>query len=160
MEDGGSASCCGSSERAPGGLYTGDDPHVAPGALLALPAAVAAGINTSTIAGSLIKRALTDYGGYVVDDTASHNRVALCMEAAVNDEMRAAYGYAMTYPHGVTASPTDAGRALYADLLAIFQGLHAVTNNAPSAVGGGGAPRVPRKPPICRDRDGLVEAKV
>ena len=88
--------------------------------------------------------------------------------------MRSAFGYAMTYPHGVSAAASDPvrpscmplssmacqaaagshpqgvqGHALYADLLAIFQALHAVTNNGPTSVGGGGTPAVPTKPPIC-----------
>lgn len=139
----------GGSNKAPGGLYGGDDPYVAPGALLGLPAAVSASINTSTVVGHKIKQALTDYGGYIVDDTGGGNSVAICMESQVNDEMRKIYGYAMTYPHGVSSGSADPGRALYSDLLAIFQGLHAVTNNGPSSIGGGGEPRMPRKPPIC-----------
>ena len=112
-------------------------------------AQVAAGINTSTVAGGKIKQALLDYGAYIVDDTGGGNSAAICMEAQVNDEMRENYGYAMTYPHGVSAAVTDPGRALYADLLQLFRGLHAVSNNGPGAVGGGGAPRVATKPPIC-----------
>ena len=60
------------------------------------------------------------------------------------------YRYAMTYPHGVSSDPSDPGHELYADLLSIFQHLAAVTNNGPSAVGGGGTPRIPTKPDICR----------
>ena len=55
----------------------------------------------------------------------------------------------MTYPHGVSKDASDPGSGLYYDLLAIFRALHAVTNNGPAAVGGGGAPRVPPKAPIC-----------
>ena len=145
-----------------------------------------------------------------MDDTGAGNSVALCMEAAVNAEMRHTYpipphrcvvhshpmspslslspshpthtltitppspsphhlrhahgkvstthpypppplryGYAMTYPHGVTANAGDAGHVLYADLVNIFTALSAVVNNARGSVGGGGVPRVPRKPPIC-----------
>lgn len=71
------------------------------------------------------------------------------MESSVNSEMRKAFGYAMTYPHGVSGSPSDPGKALYDDLTLLLQALHAVTNNAPGTVGGGGTPRVPPKPPIC-----------
>ena len=137
------------SEHTPGGLYGGTDPHVAPGALLAIPSAIAASVATSTAIGAKLKAALTTYGGYIVDDTGGENSVAICMEADVNAEMRAHYSFAMTYPAGVSASHADPGRALYADLLAIFQNLHAVTNNAPGRVGGGGAPLAPTKPPIC-----------
>eukprot|EP00750_Incisomonas_marina_P021251 INCI4238.2.p1 GENE.INCI4238.2~~INCI4238.2.p1 ORF type:complete len:261 (-),score=36.78 INCI4238.2:227-1009(-) len=138
------------SDKAPGGLYGGTDPNVAPGALLALPTDVAETIVTKTVAGRKIKQALVDYGGYIVDDTGAGNSVAICMESEVNNEMRRVYGYAMTYPEGVSPKITDPGRDLYADLLAIFQGLAAVTNNRPGAVGGGGTPRVPAKPPICK----------
>ena len=55
----------------------------------------------------------------------------------------------MTYPHGVSSAAADKGRALYADLLAIFQALHAVTNNGAGSLGGGGTPLAPTKPPIC-----------
>lgn len=137
------------SNKAPGGLYGGKDPHVAPGALLALPADVAASLNMTTPVGKKLAAALTDYGGYLVDDTGAGNSAAVCMEAAVNLELREAYGYTMTYPHGVSGAASDPGRELYADLLRILQNLHAVTNNGPATVGGGGTPRVPTKPPIC-----------
>jgi hypothetical protein len=140
----------GGSNKAPGGLYGGVDKNVAPGALLAIPAGpIAASVHVTTVVGAKIKQALIDYGAYIVDDTGGGNSVAVCMEADVNEEMRRAYGYAMTYPHGVSSSPSDLGNALYADLLAIFRALHAVTNNGPTAVGGGGTPRVPVKAPIC-----------
>jgi hypothetical protein len=144
----------GGSNKAPGGLYGGSDPNVAPGTLLAIPEDVAAGVHTSTVVGGKIKQALVDYGGYLVDDTGAGNSAAVCMEAAVNDEMRSTYGYAMTYPHGVSGAADDPGRELYADLVAVFQALHAVTDNAPGAIGGGGTPRRPPKPPICGARHG------
>ena len=137
------------SNKAPGGLYTGTNPHVAPGALLAIPAAVADAVTVTTAPGKKIKQALVDYGGYLVDDTGAGNSAAICMEAPVNAEMRARFGYTMTYPHGVSNASTDPGRPLYQDLLEIFRALHAVTNNGPSSVGGGGTPRVPKKVPMC-----------
>ena len=63
------------------------------------------------------------------------------MAAEVNAEMRRNFGYAMTYPHGVTPDENDQGKYLYSDLLLIFQNLHVVTNNAPNTIGGGGKPR-------------------
>lgn len=104
----------------------------------------------TTEVGERVREALTDYGGYIVDDTGAGNSAAICMEAQVNDEMRAEYGYAMTYPWGVAPDSEEPGaRDLYMDLLAIFQALSVVTNNGPDSVGGGGEPRVPPKPPIC-----------
>jgi hypothetical protein len=140
----------GGTNKAPGGLYTGTDPNVAPGALLSIPANISETIKTTTVVGAKIKQALVDYGAYIVDDTGGGNSAAICMEAAVNSEMRAAYGYAMTYPHGVSGSVLDPGAALYRDLVGLFQGLHAVVNNGPTMIGGGGTPRVPTKPPICQ----------
>ena len=61
-------------------------------ATAAIPAAISARVNTSTVVGGKIKAALTTYGAYIVDDTGAGNSVAVCMEADVNAEMRQAYG--------------------------------------------------------------------
>ena len=143
----GSDSC---SSGAPHGCYSGTMPSLAPGALLALPSANASALHMRTPIGAKIKQALTDYGGYLVDDTGDGNSAAICMEADVNLELRQTYGYTMTYPHGVVANKSLPGYALYVDLLAIFQMLHVVVNNGPSTPGGGGTPRRPPKPPICQ----------
>ena len=65
----------GGSDKAPGGLYAGSDKNVVPGALLALPAAVAHSVQTVTVVGTKIKQALVDYGAYIVDDTGESTRV-------------------------------------------------------------------------------------
>jgi hypothetical protein len=137
------------TNKAPGGLYQGHSPHLAPGALLAIPADIAGSVETKTVVGAKIKQALIDYGAYIVDDTGGGNSGAICMQAEVNAEMRADFGYAMTYPHGVSGQSSDAGHELYGDLLRSFQALHAVFNNGPNSIGGGGSPRRPRKVPIC-----------
>jgi hypothetical protein len=138
--------------------YEGTNRFVAPGALLAIPAARAASVATKTAIGGKIKRAMVDYGGYIVDGSGKgpgthKNLVAICMDADVNAEMREAYNFSMAYPHGVSGAwdtnQTAAEASLYADLLAIFRALHAVSNNGPRSVGGGGTPRQPRKGPIC-----------
>ena len=49
----------------------------------------------------------------------------------------------------MSGNAADPGKGLYADLTALLQSLHAVTNNAPASIGGGGTPRGPTKPPIC-----------
>lgn len=51
------------------GTYNGTNRYVAPGALLAIPAANAASVATTTVIGGKIKQALVDYGGYLVDGT-------------------------------------------------------------------------------------------
>ena len=150
------------SAQASNAGYTGTNRFVAPGALLAIPSAGAPAVPTTTLIGEKIKRAMVDYGGYIVDGSGKgtgkhphHNLAAICMDAEVNAEVREHYNLSMAYPHGV-ANPklkgTDQGEsaaALYNDLLHIFQALHVVINNAPESVGGGGQPRAPRKPAIC-----------
>ena len=118
-------------------------------------------VNTTTVIGGKMKAAMIDYGAYIVDGSGRgpglwKNLVAICMEASVNDEMRRHYNFSMAYPHGVWnpkspggATASQAETDLYNDLLAIFRALHAVTNNRPESIGGGGTPRVPRKEPIC-----------
>ena len=144
----------------PGGTYNGTNEYVAPGALLAIPAHLAARVKTTTVIGGKIKQAMVDYGAYIVDGTGhgpghgrGANSAALCMDAAVNAEMRKQYGFNMAYPHGVASTAKynapPAENAVYEDLLRVFQALHAVSNNGPSSVGGGGTPRRPRKGPIC-----------
>lgn len=184
----------GSDSCSLSGCYTGTNPHVAPGALLAVPQQLggklrASGKVTSTI-GKQILAALETYGGYIVDDTGGGDSVAICMDAQVNAEMRqgwcasltpalpppslcqsfftappqqtnniiiyapdAAYGFNMAYPHGVSLTSPGGGGELYRELLHIFRALHAVTNNGPGNIGGGGTPLAPPAPPICGAED-------
>ena len=145
-----------------GANYLGTDPFVVPGGLLAIPYTIAASVTTTTTIGGRIKQAMVDYGAYLVDgaghgdskDPFHHNLAAICMDALVNDEMRAHYGYSMAHPAGVRRpgldpTQTHAQDALYNDLLRIFRALHSVTNNGPHSIGGGGRPRKPTKGPIC-----------
>lgn len=104
-------------------MYGGVQPALTEGSLLAIPALAAGAItaHVHTEPGRQIKAALTDYGGYmyIVDGTGDGNsprgpRAATCqcMDAAVNAEMVREFGYAMTYPMGVTNDPKF-GKALY-----------------------------------------------
>ena len=131
------------SSKVPGGLYSGTDPNMVPGALLSFPSSIST-LSLKTTVGKKIFDALYNYGAYIVDDTGGENSVAICMDALVNAEMRRTYGYNMAYPGGMKK-----GFPLYQDLLTIFQNLHAVTNNGPGHIGGGGIPRKPTKGPIC-----------
>ena len=59
----------------------------------------------TTEPGRLILAALTDYGGYIVDDTGSRQGGgALCMEHAVNAEILQAYGYSVAIENPLTSS--------------------------------------------------------
>ena len=142
----GSDSC---SKGAPHGCYTGKDPRVAPGALLALPRAVATGLTMATVIGRQIRDALASYGAYLVDSTGNYNMVAVCQLAEVNLELRKAYGFSMAYPDGVQAGQPGLPGKVYDDLLLLMRNLHAVVNNAPGATAGGGSPLAPMAPPIC-----------
>jgi hypothetical protein len=119
--------------------YNGSNVYLSPGALLAIPAAKAADVNVTTVPGAKIKQAMVDFGAYIVDDTADDS-AAICMEAAVNSELRRDYNITLD------AHP---GQAFYNDLVAIFQALEIVINNGVSTLGGGGKPRLPPAPPIC-----------
>ena len=114
---------------------------MAPGSLLAIPKSIADAVGVTTVPGQRIKQALVDYGGYVVDDTASDS-AAVVFEYAADAEFTRLYNLTL----GTSGGPW------YHDLLAIFQALHVVASNAPEAPGGGGKPGAPLAPPICGDR--------
>ena len=143
------ATGCDSYHAVPGPGYNGTNVYLKPGSLLAVPPseydAVAAKI--TTVPGRLFLDALTDYGGYLVDDTGSEQGGgAFCAEHGVNDEVLQTYGYSIAIEDPLT--PTQGG-PLYWDLVYIFQSLNVVINNGPESVGGGGVPRRPPPPPIC-----------
>jgi hypothetical protein len=136
--------CC---ENPDNGSYNGSIPALVPGALLAVPPTLAATLSPATVPGAKILRALTDYGGYLVDDTGSKmGGGAFCAEHGVNAEVEELYGYSIRIEKPLT--PTQGGE-LFNDLVAIFQALAVVDNNGPGSVGGGGTPRAPPPPPIC-----------
>ena len=135
--------CCGS----PANGYNGTLPALVPGALLAVPPARAAALAPATVPGAKILRALTDFGGYLVDDTGSRaGGGAFCAEHGVNEEVEELFGYSIRIEKPLTPAQ---GGALFADLVAIFQALAVVVNNAPGSVGGGGSGRQPPPPPFC-----------
>jgi len=124
-------------------FYNGTDPNLKPGALLAVPPTVADAIfaNITTPVGKKLLAVLTDYGGYIDDNSAS-NSGAFNVEDGVEDEVAGAY-------NGQTLQPSKGQDPLYTDMLAIWRSLHYVNNNGPNSVGGGGTPRQPLAPPIC-----------
>jgi hypothetical protein len=118
--------------------YGGSNPNLAPGSLLAVPSAVASGVNTTTVPGKRILDALTGYGGYLVDDTAAA-RGTLCTEYGFGDGFEASYGFQFNQTSG----------AFKEDMTRIFQALHIVLNNQPDTIGGGGTPIRPLAPLFC-----------
>jgi hypothetical protein len=128
--------------------YNGSYPSVAPGALLALPPRVASGLTVHHPIARKFRNALMNYGAYLVDSSSGYaNKVSICMAQGVNTELQSHYNISMAFPHGI--EPTGHGAQLYTELLLLLRNLHTVTNNSPNSVGGGGAPLVPRAPPIC-----------
>ena len=59
--------------------YTGTDPNVQPGSLLAVPPNVAAALHPTLVSepAKRILHALTNYGGYLVDNTAGNRATGL-----------------------------------------------------------------------------------
>ncbi|MDY7106167.1 MAG: hypothetical protein S0880_33720 [Actinomycetota bacterium] len=118
--------------------YAGDNPALVLGSLLAIPPGVeATDLGLTTEVGTKLFAAMRDYGVYVVDDSAwdAHD---LSVEAAVEGEVRDAYGLDMS---------SDSG-ALHDDLNRLYSALSVVDNNGPDTIGGGGEPRAPLAPPL------------
>ena len=130
--------------------YAGLIPAVRPGALLAVPQALAAPLAARlvTAPARTILAALVAYGGYLVDDTAGDS-AAICAEPSAIAELQREFGISINITAPALERSQGAAGAFFRDIVSIFQNLHAVTNNAPGNVGGGGAPLVPPKPPIC-----------
>jgi len=100
------------------------------GVLLAIkPDVTAASLGITNPVALKIFQALKDYGAYVVDDT-YWNNYDWCMEQGVYEEMQANMD---------AASYTT-------QMMTIFKNLHAITNNGPNSIGGGGTPRQPLAP--------------
>ena len=138
-----------SGSQEGGKLYFGQDRFLAPGALLAIPPSLSGTLGLTTPVAAKIEQALTDFGGYLVDDTgAKAGGAALCMEPGVSDEVVEAYGPQQDFHIQNAVKP---GTPLYADLLKIYRSLAVVTNNKPGSIGGGGKKRRPPPPPFCTE---------
>ena len=79
--------------------YNGSFAYLAPGALLAIPTAIAVTVSPLTAPGKKIKQALVDYGAYVVDDTASDS-AALIFEPAAEAEFKQLYNLSLETSSG------------------------------------------------------------
>ena len=154
--------------------YGGTNEEIQPGSLLAVLPALSATLEAqlSSVPALKLLRALTDYGGYLVDDS-SANRGTFVAEPAVVDEVNELYGFPLYYvwpPSNKTkthcnvsktpcrrdccaAPPCGCNRTahdeFFTDMLAVFQALHVVTNSGPEAIGGGGKRRRPPAAPLC-----------
>lgn len=118
--------------------YGGSNSALVMGSLLAIPPSVTErSLRLKTAPGKKLFRALQDYGGYIVDDTAWDSH-AIAIEKGVADEFKSIYGYSFDGNSGT----------FYDDINKLFQALYVVNNNGLNSVGGGGTPRQPLAPPI------------
>jgi hypothetical protein len=133
------------------GRYSGTNPYLKPGALLAIDASV--DINSmglETTAAAQLAWTLQNYGGYVVDDTGwSVYQIATERGPAgeFTTQFQSDWGFTMT-PQEV--NPTDQSPASQwtRDINRIVGQLSVVTNNGPNSVGGGGTPLQPLAPAL------------
>jgi len=121
-----------------GRSYNGPEPALRMGALLAIPAWVNLdSLDLQTEPARKLAWTLQQYGAYVVDSTA-WDAHALDVQVGVREDFR------LRYRMDIEA---DSG-PWYEDMMTLFSELQVVDNNAPGAVGGGGAPLQPLAPPI------------
>ena len=130
--------------------YNGLLPWVRPGALVAVPSSLAGALAARMVTppARTILQALVSYGAYLVDDTAGDS-LAICAEPAAIVELRESWNISINITQSALPSSPGATGDFFRDIVLIAQNLHAVSNNAPGAVGGGGVPLQPPAPPIC-----------
>ena len=129
------ATCDGAFATTYGGIVNA----TRPGALLAIPPGdVFNKLNDTlkTEPGRMILQALTDYGAYIVSDSA-WDQQQFCVEQGVDQEFFDEWGYTMNDP-----SP------FADDMIYISKYLYVVDNNEVDNIGGGGELRQPLPPPI------------
>ncbi|MBD0260305.1 MAG: hypothetical protein ICV83_31705, partial [Cytophagales bacterium] len=141
----------GFDDPAAANYYGGTNPDMKIGALLAIhKSATLTGLGSGnslgleTQAGLIIARALQNYGGYTVDNTA-WDAYALVTEngpnGSVANEFKSLYGYDM----GVNGLDNSAwGR----DIKRIYASLYVITNNAAGNIGGGPTTDANRRAPF------------
>lgn len=118
--------------------YSGDNPNLVMGALLAIPPEVREDtLDLRTEPARKLFHALQDYGAYIADDTA-WDAYAITIEKGVDTEFEQAYGYSFGAYSG----------DLHNDVNQLFSALKVVVNNRPTSIGGGGQPRQQIAPPI------------
>ena len=128
------------------GTYTGREPALEMGSLLALPADF--DLRTlRTEPARIIARAARDYGIYVVD-TAGFDSYSIAIEWSPNGRVLDEFQRAWDMPF----VQEDLSHPWSQDLAMIVTHLAVVTNNRPETPGGGGTPRVPIAPPLILPR--------
>ncbi|WP_319423574.1 hypothetical protein [Pleurocapsa sp. FMAR1] len=113
--------------------YGGTNANFEMGSLLAIPPNVTPEqLGIESLPALKLFYALQDYGTYVVDDTA-WNVSAFNLQQGVEEKFEQTYGY--------TYSTNDQNSQWFQEYYALVESLHLVTNNRPTAIGGGGDTR-------------------
>jgi hypothetical protein len=127
--------------------YAGPSSEARMGSLLALPTDFDAD-SLQTEPARILARTLTDYGAYVVDDTA-RSAVAFATEwgpaGRVIDEFRDDWGFDLA---GNLPDATGIQREFLEDVVRIYSRLQVVADNGPDDVGGAGPRLAPWAPPL------------
>ncbi len=113
------------------------------GALLAIPPNVTPeSLGIDSIPAIKLFYALQDYGAYVADDT-GWDVTVFNLQEGVEEEFEQIYGYKF--------NTNDRNSKWFQEYYSLIESLHLVTNNSPSAIGGGGSRRVPLAPPFATE---------
>lgn len=113
------------------------------GALLAiLPSINILGIGLETEPGRQIAWTLQNYGGYVVDDSYG-GQFGITTERGPDGVFVSQFAADFGFAFDQRQNATGAGAAWMRDIQRIVDRLHVVSNNGPTAIGGGGTPRQP-----------------
>ena len=138
--------------------YTGTNPDLRMGSLLALPASL--NLNTlglETPPAMILAKAFQDYGAYIANDAhrsvnnivteyGPTGSVADVVNSTCGVEQGGKFDAAWGYPFETCAPGASAEWAH--DIQTIFANLSIVTNNSQGSPGGGGIPIVPLAPPL------------
>ena len=131
------SSDCGSTACG----YTGTNPGVKMGSLLALPPTYNCS-SLRTVPGRVVCEALRDYGTYVVDTGwgPAYLPAERGPDGTVEAEFQSLYGYPM--------KQSSMSHPWSQDWKQLVLALQVVDNNSATTIGGGGTPRQPLAPPI------------
>jgi len=125
-----------------GNYYGGSTPACRMGALLAIRPADLDSLSSlmQTEPGLILLKAFTDYGAYLVDNTAWDVWAIITSiepEGRFTDEFKKTWGFDFV---------PKKGSAWDNDVETIYQNLYVIDNNGPNSIGGGGKPRQPMAP--------------
>jgi hypothetical protein len=141
--------------------YTGSNPLLTMGSLLALPPGDLTSLGLETQPGVILAKALQDYGAYIANDT-----IVSVNNIVTEDGPNGSVAGVLTVTGGTcTVTQTGEFQTLYSfpfetcgppnasdpwthDIETIFAHLDIITNNSSSSIGGGGRPVVAPAPPL------------